>query len=294
VTYQGHSEITTDRREPYLWPDATMSNVRESIRKRYALLQLWYTMFYEHERYGKPILRPMFMDFRNAPNSVFEIDNQYMLSDKLLVHPITDPGITSVDVYFPTIFYDFDDFRKIEPGTHSIAVDSSKIPVFQTGGSIIPMKETIRKSSEYMANDPISLFIAVSTYQEAAGTLYIDDGKSYDYRKEKKYLYLRIELLQNRLTSRQIDEDAHFETDVKIGRIQIAGLANITKAELETASGARTKLEILNVNSNFFEIKTNDLSVTNEWTIILNSAKQNALCASLVLATLAIHVLKLF
>jgi hypothetical protein len=35
----------------------------------------------------------------------------------------------------------------------------------------------------------------------ASGTLYIDDGQSFDYRKQK-YLYLSLEFNENKLSSR--------------------------------------------------------------------------------------------
>lgn len=290
--FRAHSETTTTRREPYLLPESSMSIVREAIQKRYALVQFWYTIFYEHERFGTPVMRPMLMDY-STRSEAFEMDYQYMLSNKLLVHPVTDKGVNTVDVFLPETFYDFDDFRKVSSGPFS--VNERKIPVFQRGGSIIPVKETIRTSTEYMANDPISMFIAVSDNGDATGTLYIDDGKSYDYRNEKKYLYLRISLYQEALTIRKIDQDAHFETEAKVGRILIAGLNKVPEqVTLETVSGSKISLEIFNITSNFFEIKTNDLSLTDQWTIMLSGAKQNILCAAMAIAILLLHAIKLF
>ncbi|MGH0142487.1 UNVERIFIED_CONTAM: hypothetical protein FKN15_013421 [Acipenser sinensis] len=38
----------------------------------------------------------------------------------------------------------------------------SSIPVFQRGGTIIPRKERVRRSSECMAGDPYTLYVALS------------------------------------------------------------------------------------------------------------------------------------
>lgn len=291
--FRSHSEITPNRRKSYSLPEASMSIVREAIRKRYALLTFWYTMFYEHERFGTPVMRPM-LSYYDTNSSGFELDDQYMLGDKLLVRPITEKGADRVNVFLPGIYFDFDDFRRFDSSTTLFTVDFEKIPVFQRGGTIIPVKETNQTSMEHMASDPISLFIAVySSWSEgAAGTVYIDNGKSY-YGNEKKYLYLRMSLYQRELTIRKIDEDAHFETDVKIGRILIAGLSEVPEdVTLVTASGNKVQLEIFNVNSNFFEIKTTNLFVTDEWTIVLGGARQHILRSALALVMAMLHVSK--
>lgn len=62
--------------------------------------------------------------------------------------------------------------------------DVSPVPnllVYQRGGSIIPRKLRIRRSSTQMASDPISLAIALDAKAERAeGDLYLDDGRTYD------------------------------------------------------------------------------------------------------------------
>lgn len=37
--------------------------IRDAIRKRYSYLTFWYTMFYEHERSGLPIMRPLLTQY---------------------------------------------------------------------------------------------------------------------------------------------------------------------------------------------------------------------------------------
>ena len=294
--FRSHSETTTTKREPYLLPEPSMAIVREAIRKRYALLQFWYTKFFEHERSGSPVMRPMLYSRSDNPD-LFYLDNQYFIGNELLVRPVMEKGVDRVNVYFPKDiggydWFDFDDYRRIsEIGFQPISVNDEKIPVYQKGGTIIPVKETVRKSSEEMVDDPISFFITVHL-NRASGTLYIDDGKSYEYRNENKYLYLYLELIDDRITITKIDEYAHYETNVKVGRIVIAGYnKDLDKVRLETTDGVRTDLEIIK-SENFFEIKTSDLSLTGGWKIILNGAGQNILCATLALAVLMIHVSK--
>lgn len=79
-------------------------------------------------------MRPLLAQYPQDKDS-FTIDNEYMLGDKLLIRPVLQKGVTSVDVYFPSkngstgdLWYDVDDFARIDTvGTQHIPVDSYKV-----------------------------------------------------------------------------------------------------------------------------------------------------------------------
>ena len=62
------------------------------------------------------------------------------------------------------------------------------IPVFQRGGSAIPRKMRMRRSSSLMKNDPYTLMIALDDNSEANGFLYVADGHSFQFEKGVKTL----------------------------------------------------------------------------------------------------------
>lgn len=207
--FRSHAHIDTKRREPWLFPEEIKLTIRDAIRKRYSYLAFWYTMFYEHERSGLPIMRPLLTQYP-LDKDAFALENEYMLSDKLLVRPVLEKGVSKVDVYFPSkngdkqaeIWYDIDDYRKIERvGVESVPVNQHKVPVYQRGGTIVPKKERIRRSAILMHDDPFTLIVAVDANKQAKGTLYIDDEKSFEYR-QGKYLYLEFDFKDNVLASR--------------------------------------------------------------------------------------------
>jgi alpha 1,3-glucosidase len=205
---RSHAHIDTKRREPWLYPEDSKLVIRDALRKRYSFLPMWYTMFYEHERSGFPIMRPLLTHYPLDKNC-FANDNSFLLQDRLLVRPVMTKSVNKVEVYFPAksekeadIWYDIDDYRKIDKaGVESVAVDAYKIPVYQRGGTIIPKKERIRRASTLMKDDPYTLVVAVDKNKSAKGTLYIDDEKSFEYR-QGKYLYLEFEFKENVLSSR--------------------------------------------------------------------------------------------
>ncbi len=51
------------------------------------------------------------------------------------------------------------------------------------GGSIVPRKERVRRSSTLMARDPITLVVSLDSSGAATGELYLDDGSSFEYQQ---------------------------------------------------------------------------------------------------------------
>lgn len=297
--FRSHANLESPYREPYLLPTAELGIVRASIRKRYALLPFWYTLFYEHERTGLPIMRPMLSEYP-MDKSGYKLDDQYMLSNVLLVRPVVQKGDTKVNVYFPSIdgaqkaeiWYDTDDYRKITAaGLQSVDVDANKTPVYQRGGTILPRKEVVRKASIYMHDDPISLFVAVDANNEATGTLFMDDEQSYDYRRGY-YHYLRFTLKDNEISSKKIDETVGYQTRSQIARFVIIGMDPAPKKATIVINGAPAKDLNIEVLDNHISILTPELSLTDQWTLTMSGAKQNILCAGVLLMALTAQIVK--
>ncbi|CAG9790048.1 unnamed protein product [Diatraea saccharalis] len=226
--FRAHSHIETKRREPWLYEPATTALIRDANRRRYALIDFWYTLFYEHSRDGLPVMRPLFQEFPKE-EATFTIDDQYLLGDKLLVRPVVTAAATSVQVYFPggdtnTLWYDVDSYQpRVANGYANIDVNIAKIPVYQRGGSIIPRKERVRRSSQLMADDPYTLVVTLDANNTATGSLYIDDGETYEYKK-KKYIYAKFSYTTEEMTYTFVNDKATYPTLSWVERIVIAGI----------------------------------------------------------------------
>jgi alpha 1,3-glucosidase len=55
--FRGHAHIETRRREPWVYGEPYTSLVRKAIRRRYALLPFYYTLFKEASVSGLPVMR---------------------------------------------------------------------------------------------------------------------------------------------------------------------------------------------------------------------------------------------
>ncbi|KAK4056711.1 glucosidase II [Microbotryomycetes sp. JL221] len=187
--FRAHGHIDTKRREPYLFDQPYQGFMRDAIRLRYSLLPALYTAFWEASLTGKPIMRPQYMVFPQD-SAGFSVDDQfYFGSTGLLVKPVVHEGQTDAEVYIA------DDQPYYHYATHNVYFDKSSgggkikvdaplgsIPVFHRGGSILPRRDLIRRSSILSWKDPITLVVAVDkTGRNADGSLYLDDGESYGY-----------------------------------------------------------------------------------------------------------------
>ncbi|KXN73806.1 glycoside hydrolase family 31 protein [Conidiobolus coronatus NRRL 28638] len=181
--FRAHAHIDTKRREPWLLQEDHVPIVRDAVRTRYALLPFWYTLFFEATINGVPPMRPLFLEFPED-KTTYDIEDHHMVGSSLLVKPIVHPDVESTEVYLPgkETWYNYFTHQSFKPGKkHTVPVKLQDIPVFVKGGSVIPQRNRIRRSSDLMLLDPITLFITLDNKGKASGELYLDDGDSYNY-----------------------------------------------------------------------------------------------------------------
>jgi len=190
--FRGHAHHDAKRREPWMFGDETMVRLRRAAMARYALLPYWYTVFWHAGVSGMPVMRTMWMQYPKIPE-LYSVDDQYLIGSDLLVKPVTSAGATTSTVKFPLTdcWYDVDTMQRMQGNekhagdTVSMTIDSDidKIPVYQRGGSVVPRKLRLRRSSHLMMNDPYTLYVALDNDLKADGSLYMDDETTFDHEK---------------------------------------------------------------------------------------------------------------
>ncbi|PWN54028.1 alpha-glucosidase II precursor [Violaceomyces palustris] len=204
--FRAHAHIDTKRREPYLLEEPLRSAVRDLIKLRYKLLPAWYTAFKESRESGLPILRPQYLMF---PDDVkgFDVDDQYYVGDTgLLVKPAVQKDIDSVDVYLAEDkpYYNYFSHElylgsSVGQRVKVPAPLTSEMPVLLRGGSILPVRERVRRAAELGWKDPFTLVVALDKKRvsdkgdgiRAQGSLYLDDGQTYEFEKGT-YIWKRL------------------------------------------------------------------------------------------------------
>jgi oligosaccharide 4-alpha-D-glucosyltransferase len=164
--------------EPVYKDIVTKAKAKKQIELRYQMLPYNYTLAFENNNKGLPLMRPLFFEEQENEKLLNSCDS-YLWGNDFLVTPITKAGITSTTVYFPKSnnWYDFYTGAKHEAGvTENIPVSADNIPVFVRGGAFIPMIKTIQNTTKYsLANFDLHFYFdekATSSF----GKLYNDDG----------------------------------------------------------------------------------------------------------------------
>ncbi|DBA02596.1 TPA: hypothetical protein N0F65_011968 [Lagenidium giganteum] len=240
--FRGHAHHDSNRREPWLFGEPHTSRLRDAIRTRYALLPYIYTLFQACSAKGLPVMRPLWMHFAQNPESFTEED-EFLLGQDLLVKPITSAGVTETSVFLPgDVWYAvFDGYKRYVGGkTHdAVPAPLEYSPVFQRGGSVLPRKNRVRRSSVLMKNDPLTLVVALDSKSQAHGSLYLDDEQSFAYEKDSAFTQVQYAVDRDGMTSTIVHKQ--FVSAVWIERVEIVGFQGKTPSRVLLAD--QTPLE---------------------------------------------------
>uniref|UniRef100_A0A8C7TGW3 Glucosidase II alpha subunit b n=1 Tax=Oncorhynchus mykiss TaxID=8022 RepID=A0A8C7TGW3_ONCMY len=271
--FRAHAHLDTPRREPWLFGPENTALIREAVRQRYALLPYWYQLFYHAHHSGQPVMRPLWVEYPQD-TATFSMDDQFLLGRDLLVHPVTEEGARGVTAYLPgkgEVWFDVHTFQKHNGAQNLyIPVTISSIPVFQRGGSIISRKARVRRSSSCMEHDPYTLFVALSPKRFAQGELYIDDGHTFNFDKQKQFIHRRFSFANNALSSRNLAPGSQFTTFSWVEKIVILGASKPSKATLKTPDGKESQLEFeFDASMSVLTLRKPGVNAGLDWTVVL-------------------------
>lgn len=204
--HRNHSEKHMAPHEVWANGPGPLAVRRSAIETRYRLMPYLYTLAEETSRTGIPMMRPLFLEFPEAAPDKHPLDlwagNQFLLGRSLMVVP--PPYADAMDAYRPTLpqvdWFDFWTGRKVvkekenptAPDTQPLVAPKitptlEVLPVFVRAGSILPLQPLVQSTNEKPQG---ALELRVYPGPECQGSLYLDDGRSLDY---KKGAYLRQE-----------------------------------------------------------------------------------------------------
>uniref|UniRef100_A0A4W4HH72 Neutral alpha-glucosidase AB n=1 Tax=Electrophorus electricus TaxID=8005 RepID=A0A4W4HH72_ELEEL len=267
--FRAHAHLDTPRREPWLFGPENTALIREAVRQRYALLPYWYQQFYQAHKTGQPVMRPLWVEYPKDTAS-FAIDDEFLIGRDLLVHPVTEEGARGLTAYLPghgEVWYDVHTFQKHNGAQNLyIPVTMSSIPVFQRGGSIIPRKLRVRRSSACMENDPYTLYVALNPQRAAEGELYIDDGHTFSFQTKKEFIHRSLTFAYNTLTSRYL---SNFSTKSWIEKVLILGASKPKKVTLQM-DGKETSVEFeFDASMSVLTLRKPGMNAGADWTVKL-------------------------
>ncbi len=180
---RNHKVIDGYDQEPWRFGKYYEDIIRKYLKLRYQLLPFLYTTLEEAHQTGVPLFRPLVLNYQDDANT-YNLDDEFMIGNDLLVAPIVKPDVTRRLVYLPQgTWYDYWTNKKYEGGT-MISADAplETAPMFVRAGAIIPTAPEMNYIGE-KPWDPITFNIYPDDKGSASMTLYEDDGVSNAYRQ---------------------------------------------------------------------------------------------------------------
>jgi alpha-glucosidase (family GH31 glycosyl hydrolase) len=109
------------------------------LETRYRMLPYLYTLLYRATKFGDSVTRSPFMNFP-GDQKTWDIDEQMMWGDGLLITPVLKKDQNSVTGYLPEAnrWFDYYTGDELETGTHIFSAGWDQINLHLKGGRIIP------------------------------------------------------------------------------------------------------------------------------------------------------------
>ena len=233
--------------EPVFREEKTKQFAKQSIELRYKLLPYNYTLAFENNQSGAPLMRPVFFDEPNSKTQQLSATT-YLWGKDFLVTPIVNSNVKEQEVYFPknNVWFDFYTDEKFEGGqTKAIQTKENYIPTYVRAGAFIPMAKLVQSTDTYNASSLDVHYYYDESVITSTSQLYNDDGLAPNAFEKGNY-----ELLQ-------------FESEIEKGNLEIE-FESIIGSEY-TSNDKQINLTIHNINKSPKRIKVNNKKADFNW-----------------------------
>ncbi len=188
--FRNHSPKNTKRQEPWQFDEETLAINRKYIELRYRLLPYFYDLFFEGEKTGYPVLRPLVFHYENDPET-WNNNGEFLVGENLLVAPVLEQGATKKSVYLPEgTWYDFFTGKAFAGGQyHLVDAPLDVCPLFAKEGSLIPTYEVM----QYVGERPYDTLKMLVFPGDGQYVHYRDNGVDFAYRDgaSDRYVFTR-------------------------------------------------------------------------------------------------------
>ena len=233
--------------EPVFREEKTKQLAKQSIELRYKLLPYNYTLAFENNQSGTPLMRPVFFDEPNSKTQQLSATT-YLWGKDFLVTPIVNSNVKEQEVYFPknNVWFDFYTDEKFEGGqTKAIQTKENYIPTYVRAGAFIPMAKLVQSTDTYNASSLDVHYYYDESVITSTSQLYNDDGLTPNAFEKGNY-----ELLQ-------------FESEIEKGNLEIE-FESIIGSQY-TSNDKQINLIIHNINKSPKRIKVNNKKADFNW-----------------------------
>lgn len=136
-------------REPWKFSRQFLEQFRKMAVLRYRLIPYLYTQAFLSSKAGLPLMRALLMNYPDDP-AVWEIEDQYLLGNDVLVAPVMETRSTSRQVYLPEGKWINYESKEILDGMQWHKIDCSALPgiLLLRYGALIPVAPLVQCTAE--------------------------------------------------------------------------------------------------------------------------------------------------
>ncbi|PYZ97411.1 alpha-glucosidase [Alteribacter lacisalsi] len=239
--FRNHSAIGTVRQEPWSFGEEVEANVKKYIDLRYIWMPQLYKLFRDASVTGLPVMRPLVLEYPEDKNT-FNLSDQFMVGDNVIIAPITAPDMFHRAVYLPEgKWVNYWTKENLQGPKHILTeADIQTLPIFVKADSVVahgsPKQSTAVEELEYQ------LHVYTGDKGETSYTLYEDDGETFGYEKNEafeKYVQFSYDRDMLTVTTEQINQTYTPSWDGIT--VYLYGAGEVTAA---TVDGNRVETEI--------------------------------------------------
>lgn len=201
---RNHSAMGTRRQEPWLFGTEVLDIYRKYVKLRYQLIPYLYDLFFQGEKTGAPIMRPLVYHYEKD-EAARVCNDEFLVGPNLLVAPVVHQGETRRMVYLPEgQWYDYWTREKITGPVWFIREAPLDVcPIFVKAGSVLPMME----EQSYVGQKEGTLLLDVFP-GEGSWDHYYDNGEDFAYR-DGQYHHYRFTVDETGAVTTQILHDGY-------------------------------------------------------------------------------------
>lgn len=184
--FRNHSANGTIRQEPWQFGPETEEIYRKYVKLHYRFLPYIYDLMHEEQENGLPVMRPLVMHYEDDAVT-HNINDEFLVGEKLLVAPVVNQGETVRKVYLPEgTWYSFWTGEKHEGRRYFLEqAPIDHLPIYIKAGSVIPVYEEM----QYVGEKPLDKLTLITTPDGGSAVHYQDGGEDFSYLEGNYNLY---------------------------------------------------------------------------------------------------------
>lgn len=195
--FRNHTAANTRDQEPWAFDQQTEEINRKYIKLRYQLIPYLYDLMFEAEKSGLPVIRPLLLQYQNDEKT-YEINDQFMFGENILVAPVLQQGQLARAVYLPEgKWTDYWTKETVEGGSYILRDTPLDLcPIYVKAGSIIPNYPEQNYIGEKKITDLLlDVYVGDGSYLH-----YQDNGENFEYQNGEYNLYQFSMKVENGIT----------------------------------------------------------------------------------------------